>query len=101
MTQEKAKPRKPVKIRTDHGGEFVNGQLKKWFHQQNILHSVTHNEVKANYVERLIKTIKSWIVKMFQHRNSFKYVDELDEVIHGYNNTYHSSIKRRPSSVTE
>jgi len=96
---EKSQPRQPVKIRSDHGGEFVNARMKKWFKTRRILHSVTTNEVKANYVERLIKTIKRRIIKMFQHRNSFKYVDELDDIMDGYNNTYHSSIKRRPASV--
>ena len=52
------KGRKPVKIRTDHGGEFVNGTMKKWFDKYNILHSVTYNEVKANYVERWIQNFK-------------------------------------------
>lgn len=98
---EKAKGRKPVKIRTDHGGEFVNGTMKKWFQTHNILHSVTYNEVKANYVERWIKTIKSRIVKLFQHRNKLEYVHKLDDVVEGYNQTYHSSIRTKPAAVSK
>jgi len=98
---KKSSSRIPVKIRTDPGGEFVNTVMKKWFDQQNILHSVTHNEVKANYVERLIKTIKSKIVKLFQYQNSFKYVTYLDDIMDSYNHTYHRSIKRRPVQVNK
>ena len=98
---KKANQRKPVKIRSDHGGEFVNKQMKKWFKDHNILHSVTTNEVKANYVERLVKTIKGRIVKMFHHENNFQYADHLDDVMDSYNHTYHSTLKRRPAQVTK
>jgi hypothetical protein len=98
---QKSKGRKPVKIRTDHGGEFVNGTMKKWFDKQNILHSVTYNEVKANYVERLIKMIKSRIVKLFQRQNGFQYADQSDDIMEGYNQTYHSSIRMKPASVNK
>ena len=98
---QKASPRKPIKIRTDRGGEFVNAQMKKWFENHDILHSITYNEVKANYVERLIKTLKSRIVKMFQYENNFEYVDHLDDVLDSYNHTYHSSLKRRPADVNK
>ena len=75
--------------------------MKKWFEDHNILHSVTHNEMKANYVERLIKTIKSRIVRYFQHKNTHDYIDHLDDFMEGYNNTYHSSIKMKPSNVNK
>lgn len=96
----KSNPRKPVKIRTDMGGEFVNAAMKKWFKQHDILHSVTYNEVKANYVERWIKTIKYRIIKIFQHKNKLEYLRYLDNVAEGYNQTYHRSIKMKPAAVS-
>jgi transposase InsO family protein len=98
---DKAIGRKPQRVRTDPGGEFANRMMKKWFDNHDILHTVTHNEMKANYVERLIKTIKSRIVKYFHHNNTFQYVKHLDDFMEGYNNTYHSSIKMKPSSVNK
>ena len=77
----------------------MNGMMKKWFDHKNILHSVTHNEKKANYVERLIRRIKKRIVKFFQHQNSLRYVDNLQQFVTSYNDTYHSSIKMRPNRV--
>ncbi len=97
----KANGRTPQKIRTDPGGEFANRVMKKWFDDHGILHSVTHNEVQANYVERLIKTIKSRIVKYFQHMNTHKYVDHLDDFLQSYNHSYHSGINMRPARVNK
>ena len=75
--------------------------MKKWFDDHDILYSVTHNETKANYVERLIKTIKSRIVKYFNFKNTHEYVSHLDDFVEGYNDTYHSGIKMKPSSEQE
>ena len=96
---DKSKGRTQQKVRTDPGGEFASRIMKKWFDAHDILHSVTHNEMKANYVERLIETIKSKIVKYFNFKNTHKYVSQSDEFMEGYNNTYHSGIKMKPSSV--
>ena len=43
--------RRPRTIRTDKGSEFVNAKVKTFLEGDKILHSVTQNEVKANYVE--------------------------------------------------
>jgi len=61
--------------------------------------SKNRNEVKANYVERLIKTLKLRIVKMFQHQNSFQYLKKLDDIVQNYNGTYHSNFQ--PRQVTK
>jgi len=93
--------RKAQRIRTDPGGEFCNKLVNTWFEKQNILHTVTHNEVKANYAERFIKTLKSKIVKYLQQNNTLKYVNTLQDFVTSYNDTYHSSIKMRPNSVND
>ena len=54
----------PLKLRTDKGVEFVNKQLKTYFKTQNIEHFVTQNQVKANYAERAIKTIRGRLTKL-------------------------------------
>ena len=87
------------RVRTDPGGEFCNKLVDNWFRKQHILHSVTHNEVKANYAERFIRTLKSKIVKYMHKNNTVSYVNHLQDFITSYNATYHSSIKMRPDRV--
>jgi hypothetical protein len=40
--------RKPVKIRTDKGKEFLASKIQKLFKNKDIVHFVTENTTKAN-----------------------------------------------------
>ena len=51
--------RKPDKIQTDRGGEFLNKPVTGLFKKYGILHFVTNNEVKAGVVERFNRTLKT------------------------------------------
>ena len=93
--------RRPITIRSDKGSEFVNKTVARFFEDNVILHSVTQNEVKANYVERWIKTLKGRLSRYFQDKNTFAYLKILPDIVNSYNHTYHRSIKRTPASVTE
>ena len=93
--------RRPITIRSDKGSEFVNKTVARFFEDNAILHSVTQNEVKANYVERWIKTLKGRLSRYFQDKNTFAYLKILPDIVNSYNHTYHRSIKRTPASVTE
>lgn len=51
--------RSPNRIRTDKGQEFRSKQVESLLKERNIQHLYAQNtEIKANYVERAIKTIK-------------------------------------------
>ena len=53
---------KPRKIRTDGGSKFNNRWVETLLENRHIYHHVTMNEVKANYVERFKRTIKTMII---------------------------------------
>ena len=91
----------PRAIRTDKGREYLNKDVRGVLDRKNILHSVTQNEVKANYAERFIKTIKNKLTKFMLENQSLRYVDKLQAVVEGYNNTYHRSIGMAPNKVTK
>jgi transposase InsO family protein len=94
--------RSPLRVRTDKGSEFKNREVKQLFKQNKILHMVTQNtETKANYAERAIKTIKKRIYRFFTHKQTYRYVDKLQDFAHSYNNTHHRSINMKPSGVTK
>lgn len=96
-----AQGRKPNLLRTDQGMEFRNEMIKKLFKNKGIHHFVTENEVKANYAERAIKTIKGRIFKYFTKKQTHKYIDVLQDIVYSYNRTFHRSIQMTPLEVNK
>ena len=91
--------RKPLKIRSDGGSEFVNNNVKKVLDSVGIEHFITKNETKANYVERVIRTIKDKMGKYMESKQTHKWEDVLDKMTRSYNHTPHSTIGMRPVNV--
>ena len=50
-------------------------------------------------VERFNCTLKTRMWKYFTSKNTFVYIDILQDIVHGYNNSYHRSIGQSPVSV--
>ncbi|KAK3082481.1 hypothetical protein FSP39_001793 [Pinctada imbricata] len=92
--------RKPHKLRTDKGTEFLNSNVKNLISSLNIDHFVTQNNVKASYAERAIKTIKKKIVRLMTYRQSHRWIDDLQAITASYNATYHRGIGMSPEQVT-
>lgn len=93
--------RVPERARTDQGTEFSNETLKKLYKKFKIKHFVTQNELKSNYAERAIQTLKGKLMRYMRANQTYKWVDELDNVTNAYNNTIHRSIKQTPASVSK
>uniref|UniRef100_A0A1Y1N5I8 Integrase catalytic domain-containing protein n=1 Tax=Photinus pyralis TaxID=7054 RepID=A0A1Y1N5I8_PHOPY len=92
----------PENIQTDKGKEFVAASVQQFFKKYNINYYVTHNpDVKACIIERLNRTLKTKMHRYFTYKNTFKYVDVLQDLVSAYNKSYHSSIKMAPDDVNE
>ena len=91
----------PVRIRTDSGTEFKNQLVQNFFNENKIKHYVAHNEKKAAIVERVIRTIKKKINRFFSYNETNRYVNELQNMIDSYNDTFHRSIKSAPNKVNK
>jgi hypothetical protein len=74
-------PRKCLRLRSDKGGEFTSKSIEKYFKDNQIIHFITHNPVKANFSERLIRTIKKRLFKYFHHKQTYKYIDILQDLV--------------------
>ena len=61
---------------------------------------MTQNKVKANYAERAIKTIKGKIYKYFTYKQSYHYIDALQDITRAYNSSVHRPIKMAPAQVS-
>ena len=93
--------RRPKHLRTDKGTEFKNRAVKKLLTDKNINHYTTKNETKANYAERVIRTIKGLMYRYFIHRQTYKYTDVLSELVANYNKRPHRSLKGlAPNEIT-
>ena len=59
----------------------------------------THNEEKSAIAERLIRNLKNKIFKYMASISKNVYIDQLDDIVNEYNNTYHSTIKMKPVDI--
>ena len=80
--------RQPEKMWVDISKEFYNENVKSLVE----LYS-TENEEKSSVVERWIRTMKERMWKYFTDNNTNHYADILPDLVKGYKNTGHSSIK--------
>ena len=92
--------RKPEKIMTDQGTEFLNQHFRALMQKEDIELYNTYNETKASIVERLIRTLKTKMWRYFTAKKTMRYIDILPDLVYSYNFSVHRSIKIRPADVT-
>lgn len=91
--------RKPKRLQTDKGTEFLNKGVQHFLKQIEVDFFSTNSEMKASIVERFNRTLKSRMYKYFSANNSLRYIDALQALVRGYNNTKHRSIGMKPALV--
>ena len=93
--------RKPKKIWVDKGSEFYNASFKKWLQDNDIVMYSTNNEGKSAVAERFIRMLKSKIYKYMISISKNVYINKLDDIVDEYNNTYHTTIKMKPTDAKD
>jgi len=68
------KGRKPSSMRFDKCSEFKNRWIKTYLSNENVNVYFTKNPTKANYAERVIKTLKNIIYRYFTAKQSYIYI---------------------------
>ncbi len=92
----------PQKLQCDKGKEFYNRTVRDYCKEHDItLFSSENADIKCSMAENLIRTLKSRIWRLFRHRVSTRYVDKLQDFVHAYNHSEHSSIQMRPIDVKQ
>ena len=92
--------RSPEKLQTDKETEFLNRNFQSSLKERNIRFFTTNSELKTSVVERFNRTFKTRMWKYFTSKNTLVYIDILQDIVHGYNNSYHQSIGQSPASVS-
>lgn len=92
---------KPNFIQTDLGLEFYNVHVKSVLTKHNVELFSVYSENKAALVERLIRTIKEKLFRIFTKQGNYRWVEILPKVLQAYNNSYHRGLKHIPSKVNE
>jgi len=92
---------RPKHLQADQGTEFFNKNVVRMLEAfgPKLYHS--YSEHKASIVERVQRTLRSRLGKLFTERGNNIWIDEIDNVVDAYNNSYHRSIKMKPANVTE
>jgi len=88
--------RRPKKLWTDQGSEFISNSFRKFLSDNNIELYHVFNEGKAVVVERFNRTLGEMIQKHLTASNTSRYIDVLQKLMEEYNERYHSSIKMSP-----
>lgn len=92
--------RKPKNLQTDLGKEFYNENFKELMKKYDINHYSTYSVKKAAIVERVIRTLKGHLYKLFSLCGQYQWINKnLKNVVQSYNNTVHRITKFKPIDV--
>lgn len=95
------KQRKPKRLHTDAGSEFIGSSSQKFLKENSIQFYILNSEMKASIVERFNRTLKEKMWRYFTKKGKYIYYDILDDLLYAYNHSYHRSIKMRPIDVAK
>lgn len=91
----------PEKLRYDKGKEFHNKYFRAFLKSKGIVNFATENDrLKCVVVERFHRTLKSRMFQYFTAYDTSKYIDVLQQLVDGYNSSFHRAIKMAPNEVT-
>ena len=92
---------RPKLIQADKGSEFRNRNVSKMLEAfgPRLYHSFS--EHKASVVERVQRTLRSRLGRLFTKQNNKVWIHEIQNIIDSYNQSYHKTIKMRPADVTK
>ena len=90
---------KPYKIWVSKGSKFCNRSMKSWLEKTATEMYSRHNEGKSIVAEKYIRTLKNKMYKYITSISKNVYIDQLDDIVYTYNNTYHNPIKIKSGDV--
>jgi len=68
-------------------------------HQGESFHTTHNPDIKGAIVEGFYRTLKTKTYKYFKKNNTYRYLDVINKLLTGYNNSVHSAIGMPPIKV--
>ena len=93
--------RTPNRNQSDQGTEFENRSVRALFQQHDIELFSVKSAYKAALVERWNRTLKTKLWKYFTAKNTYKWLNVLQDIVYAYNHKRHRIIGCTPASVNE
>lgn len=90
---------KPSYVTSDAGNEFRYKELQKFLAKHDVIWYTTWQH--SPIIEKVISSLMSRLIRVFNHYNKNNYVKHLQNVVNGYNNTRHSATGFKPNEVDE
>ena len=90
---------RPKLIQADQGTEFFNKDVKRMLEAFGPKLYHTYTDKKAAMVERVQRTLRGRLGRLFTKRKNFKWIDKIDDIVAAYNNSKHRSIGMKPVDV--
>jgi transposase InsO family protein len=93
--------RKPWRVFSDRGLEFVANEMRQFFEINDIrkFEVQTSPVIHCGMVERANRTIKSRLYKYFTDKKTQRWIDVIQQIVDDLNHSYHRMIKMRPVDV--
>ena len=88
--------KKPQRVQTDRGTEFICKTFEKYFNDEFIFHYLSYSDRKCPVIERFNLTIQQLIYKIMEYKSSSRWIDCIDQAMEIYLNKKHSTIKMSP-----
>ena len=86
---------------SDSGSEYTSKVFNAFLKKEKVDHFYSRSDTKSSMAERVIKTIKGKLFKYMEENNTTKWVSVLQDFVHAYNNSFHTSIKMTPAEATK
>ncbi|MCP3678835.1 MAG: transposase family protein [Gammaproteobacteria bacterium] len=90
---------RPSRIQADQGSEFFNKDVAKMLEAFGPKLYHTFSDKKAAIVERVQRTIRQRLGRLFTRENNHNWIDHIQNLVDSYNNTWHRTIQMKPANV--
>jgi IS30 family transposase len=86
----------------DKGSEFIDARVQKFLKDRDITYDYadTDDKHKMGMIERFNRTIRGYFQKYFTLRNTFKWIEVIEDIEYNYNHTVHSTLRKAPIEMT-